>query len=284
MITPPEGFVLSEDAQADEVKAMRKIGRYLVGMCFLARRKKIEGDPERHIQPFFRSGFVMEFDDRWYWITAGHILEKIAISQRDPDLILENFRLLDHYGSGVIDKNFLPFNFEPAWKYFEHDDRLGLDYCAVELGRLEQLSLAKNNIRPVPLAAWRQVQEKAWDDFFMYGLPTDSIDVKMTPNAEGVNVRAKSSPSLIHVEKFDGNPLPPTPCNRFFGKLSDNWPKGSIDGMSGGPVFGFNTRTGEYSVIAIQSGWLDQSRITFACPVTEFCPRLLEAIKARPSC
>src|SRR5216683_961683 len=139
MITPPEGFILSEDTQAEEIKFFREIGNYLVGVCFLARRKEIVGDPVKQAEPFFRSGFVMEFKDKWYWVTAGHILEKIAISQKDPEMVLESFRLVDHYGNGVIDKNAPPFNFGLAWKHFEHDDSLGLDYGAVELGKLEKL-------------------------------------------------------------------------------------------------------------------------------------------------
>jgi hypothetical protein len=285
MITPPEGFMLSEDTQPDEVEAMREIGRYLVGMCFLARRKMIVGDPKNQVQPFFCSGFIMEFKGGWYWITAGHILQDIATSQKKPEIVVETFRLVDHYGSGVIDKNAIPFNFEPAWKHFEHDDSLGLDYGAVQLGKLEQLALAKNNIKVLPMAAWQQILGKEWDEFFMYGLPTDSIEITKTPNAKGLDVRGKADPSLIHVEKFEGDlsSLPSTQFPRFYGKLSENWPEGEIDGMSGGPVFGFNTRTGEYGVMAIQSGWLDQRRITYACPVSEFCPRLISAIEARRS-
>jgi hypothetical protein len=283
MITPPEGFVLSEDTEAGEIEVMRQIGRHLVGLCFLARRRRIGSDPKKHVHPYFRSGIVMEFQDRWYWVTAGHILEDIALSQKDPDMVLESYRLMDHYGSGVIDKNAVPFNFEPAWKHSEHADSSGLDYGAVELGKLEQLALAKNNVRVLPMAAWQKTLGNGWDEYFMYGLPTDSIDIRKTPNAEGLNVRAKADPSLIYIEKFDGDPstLPSTQFPRFYGKLSENWPRGEIDGMSGGPVFGFSTRTGEFGVIAIQSGWLDQRRITFACPVGEFCPRLIAAIKVR---
>lgn len=275
--------MLSEETDAAEIAVLREIGCYLVGMCFLARRKRIVGDPEKQVQPFFRSGFVMECEGRWYWVTAGHVLEHIHNSQKDPELVLEEFRLVDHYGSRVIDRNALPFNFELAWKHSEHANSPGLDYGAVELGKLEHLALAKNNIRVLPMAAWQQTLGKEWDEFFMYGLPTDSIDIRKTPIAVGLNVQARSDPSLIHIKKFDGDPstLPLTQFPRFYGKLSENWPKGEIDGMSGAPVFGFNTRTGEYRVIAIQSGWLDQRRITFACPVSEFCPRLITAIKAR---
>jgi len=283
MITPPQGFWLSEDGDRDEIEAMRDFGRYLVGMCFLVRRKRID-NPEKQIQPVFRSGFVMELDGQWYWMTAGHVLEEIATSEKDSDLVLENFRLLDHYGSGAIDKNYVPFNFEHAWKYFEHNDSLGLDYGAVKLGKLEQLGLAKNNVRALPMAEWRQLQGKVWDEHFMYGLPTDSLKIRMTPNPTAVTVHANAHPTLIHVEKLVEPPSAPTQYPRFFGKLGDNWPAGSIVGMSGGPVFGFNTETGEYGVVAVQSGWLEQRRITFACPIAEFCPRLIAAIQARSTC
>lgn len=88
---------------------------------------------------------------------------------------------------------------------------------------------------------------------------------------------------MIHVERFDGDrsQLPRAQFQRFVGKLSSNWPHGGIEGMSGGPVFGINADTGEYGVVAVQSGWLAQQRITFACPVTVFSPRLMAALRAR---
>jgi hypothetical protein len=283
MITPPEGFLLSEDSDPDEVRFFREVGCYLVGLCFLARRKNIVGHAENQVQPFFRSGFVMEFNGRWYWVTAGHILEEIILSQQQPEMVLETFRLVDHYGSKVIDKNPIPFNFEQAWKHYENNDSTGLDYGAVELGKLEQLNLGQNGIKVLPMALYHEAIEKEWDEFFMYGLATDSISIKKTSYEMEIDVRATSHPSLIHIEKFDGDlsKVPPTQFLRFYGKLSENWPTGEIDGMSGGPVFGWNDQTGEYAVIAIQSGWFDQRRITYACPVSEFCPRLIAAISAR---
>jgi hypothetical protein len=178
---------------------------------------------------------------------------------------------------------FLSLWFEPAWKHSEHADSPGLDYGAVQLGKLEQLALAKNQIKVLPLAAWQQTLGKEWDEYFMFGLPTDSIEIRKTPLASGLNIRANARPTLIHIEHFDGDlrSLPSTPFPRFYGKRSENWPKGEIDGMSGAPVFGFNTRTGEYGLMAIQSGWLNQRRLTFACPVSEFGPRLIAAIQAR---
>lgn len=134
MITPPKGFMLSQETDAEEIEVMRMFGKYLVGLCFLARRRDIDGDPQKQVQVCFRSGFVMECDGKWYWITAGHVLEAIARAQEDGNMLLENFRLLDHYGPGDIDKHCLPFNFERAWKHFEHDDVLGVELRGCRIG------------------------------------------------------------------------------------------------------------------------------------------------------
>ncbi len=283
MITPPKGYLLSDKDDAELVETMREFGRYLVGLCFLARRHEIDGDPEKQIKPNFCSGFIMEFQAKWYWITAGHILQAIVELQNDPMVILENFRLIDHYGTRVVDKNCIPFHFDGAWKYFECDDILGLDYGAVELGRIERLAMEKNNVRPLPMNEYRQLEGKEFTYFFMLGLPEDSIERALRRNTDGFTATAKSNPCIIHIEQLRGDPgekhrrqLP-----RFVGKLGPSWPEGEVAGMSGGPVFGLNETTGEYGVVAVQSGWFRPDRITFACPIAVFCPRLLNEISKR---
>lgn len=63
------------------------------------------------------------------------------------------------------------------------------------------------------------------------------------------------------------------PYPRFIGRVSvDNESSvGDLNGMSGGPVFGFSTQTpGRHHIVALQSSWLPREGITFGCPVPVF--------------
>jgi hypothetical protein len=88
---------------------------------------------------------------------------------------------------------------------------------------------------------------------------------------------------MIRVERVDGDPgeRHRTTFRRFVGRLSKEWPEGEVDGMSGGPVFGISEDLKERRVIAVQSHWFRQTRVTFACPLNVFVPRLLAAIRDR---
>lgn len=283
MVTPPEGYRITEAVHPDEVEIFREYGRHLVCLAFLARRRQLTGKPEEQIKCFFCSGFVMEYEGRWYWTTAGHILEDIEKLRKDPDNIVEGFHLLDAFGSGAIDKNPVPFAFECAWQHFEYNRQSGLDYGAVELDWLIQQGLQKNNVQPIPMTASEDVDGGAFTDYIIFGLPEDSVERRIAPNPVGFTVSGKPTPCMISVEKVDGDPgeIHRTTFPRFVGRLSKRWPEGEVDGMSGGPVFGIKEHTMESQVIAVQSHWFRPTRVTFACPLAVFVPRLSKAIRDR---
>ena len=80
------------------------------------------------------------------------------------------------------------------------------------------------------------------------------------------------SPTVLFVTEIHDIPdgVAPTKCPRFIGKLDERI---SIDikGMSGGPIFGFKKDCdNRYWVVAIQSSWIADRKLTFACPVPVF--------------
>src|SRR5262249_40931542 len=153
-------------------------------------------NPRNDAECHFRSGFIMEVEQQWFWTTAGHVLEAF---QRDgfqhPNQLAEEFRLLDSFGTGAIDEHYVPFDYELAWKYFEHDDALGLDYGVVALGELEKRALQKNNIIPVTVADWQNLDYQSSRDLFVMGFPTDCIDLQYADILGGFSVRGKPAPS-----------------------------------------------------------------------------------------
>jgi hypothetical protein len=76
----------------------------------------------------------------------------------------------------------------------------------------------------------------------------------------------------MRIDKLDDPPndLQVTTYPRFVGKLSDDLPLDTIKGMSGGPIFGFDQECSRYWIVAIQSSWLPERKITFGCPIRVF--------------
>lgn len=279
MATPPGGYDLSDPKHEEVREALKQFGRHLVCLSFF--RHRVEPCPDTS-KSFFHSGFIMEFGDKWYWTTAGHILEEIDRALNTPDLVLDGFRLLDHFGAGAINRNAILFDFRGAWRYFEHNDDLGLDYGAVEIREHDKRLLKANNVMPIPVREWQDLQSLKFKSHFMVGFCEDGIERIAKPIAEGVLIQGRATPSFIYVEQMEpreGEQQRPYP--RFVGKLSSNWPEGSIVGMSGGPVFGFVEGEAEYRVVAVQSCWLESKRITYACPLEVVGQKLLQAIANR---
>jgi hypothetical protein len=118
MVTPPEGFDITDsDDPQDQVTrtVLKRLMRRVVCLGFLVRARSMKDTPAKDALIHFRSGFVMEVRDRWYWATAGHVLEEI---QQDgfgnPNQIAEEFRLIDSFGEGAVDQHYVPFDFERA--------------------------------------------------------------------------------------------------------------------------------------------------------------------------
>jgi hypothetical protein len=262
------GYDISGEGNELYQEAFRNFGRYLVGLSW----RDTQPQPPR---AFFVSGFITEFGGNWYWVTAGHIVRDIetVLSRGQAD----NFRLIDTFGHAV-DHNPIPFDFPNAWKTICYDEEEGLDFAAVGLGHMERQALERNGVRPVTEGEWRAADHLQYADYVMLGLPTDCVRRITTADA----IFGRADPSLIHATQL--SPIPQhfvTPSPRLVASINKEWADGSIDGMSGGPVFGIDATTGEANVVAVQSHWREDERIIAACPISVFAPLIERAIQSR---
>jgi hypothetical protein len=76
---------------------------------------------------------------------------------------------------------------------------------------------------------------------------------------------------MFPVRRIDALPedAKETTYKRFVGQIIPELPIDSIEGMSGGPIFGFRYKDSElrYWIVALQSSWYQSSRVIFGCPL-----------------
>jgi len=255
--------------------AFRDYSQFLIGLALLIEPE----DEQPSAECYFYSEFVMQFGCDWFWVTAGHVMEQI-----EPHLttnIAKCFRLIDHYGFGPDRSNAVPFNYEGAWRYHVYDKAKGLDFGAAEIAPFYRHTLESNGVAVVKKADWRRLNPGGFPSFVLTGLADDSIERSKRFKKDHYIVQGKPVPSLILADQIPvpiGSRLQYT---RIAGKISEQWPDGSIVGMSGGPIFGVRPDGRRSPIIAVQSAWLEDWRIALACPITTFGPMLETQIKNR---
>ena len=218
------------------------------------------------------SGFVISIRDNWFWITAGHVIERIRIAKEKGQL-LGDWHLDDSDALGARFNIPIPFDFDDAFKLFFYDDTLGMDYALIYLSPYYRNLLIRNNIKPLNEQAWRIGIPEDFDFYLLIGLPDELVRLPM--NTEVI----MKGCVLIPIQRIYEPPSGVlTALPRFYGKIPDKVANSEyviedISGMSGGPIFGFKKDSEDqlrYWVVALQSGWFKSERIITACPVQDF--------------
>ena len=253
---------------------MKSVGRHFVTLSCV---RMLPGKREEKI--FVFSGFLVEVNDIWFYVTAGHILRDIrkAISQ---GATFDVWRLGDQTAGNRFNNTAIPFGFDIArWGVIENEE-LGLDYAAVPLEELYCRQLQAGGAIPIAKVAWGDhVTEH--DQRALVGVPsaTVSYDRKTLISAKVVvaPLELVDAPSGAGIKAQ----------NQFFGRLKDDslGMLRDVDGMSGGPVFALKKVEGtwKYSVVGVQSAWYEISRIIAACPFSSFALALEELVSSMRS-
>jgi hypothetical protein len=227
--------------------------RHLIPMVFVFKKGNVTTS-------FVITAFVLSVRGQWFLVTAGHCLQKVD-EMKMEGYAIEKCYLMDSMGVGA--KHFEPFVFtyELAKPQYIPDSR-ELDYGIIPLSTYHQGLLSANNISPFSEDAWR-IQPNKPESFALIGVPDEFLQ------RDNNNVGIVTAINWIEeCEKPES--LPNTELPLFYGKITLHSNQRSIRGMSGGPIFAFEQINGQYRywLIALQSSWLDQSKIVIGCPTT----------------
>ena len=210
------------------------------------------------------SGFVVEVDGEWFWISAGHILEEI-FTATDKGATLAAAYLID---LGKKTPWPLPFNFIKAFR--EHFVDPPIDMAVIHIDHSYRKPLASNGLVPLSVNTICSNDAPA-DQYFLMGVPEqfNRFEVHQgEPSIEFV-------PVVIYLERQDDEEY-----EEGYPRLVFNCAKNlihcpierlsSIVGMSGGPIFAIRKRedgTSAYACVAIQSSWIPTQQRLFATPL-----------------
>lgn len=221
-------------------------------------------------QKAFVSGFAFEAQDRWFFVTAGHIVvggEPTAfrnLPQRG--ITIQSCYLNDL--SRSRDSKAIPLDVtEDRW--LARDGEVdGMDVAFLELPANTVALLAANGVEPLREGSYSS-QDIDFDCYVLLGLPAEWTRTEH-PNVGGV------TPIDLWLERLE-NERPTAagglPRLVFQARLENTVDEqdsslSSVKGMSGGPIFGVCTKSAVpgYSLVAIQSSWIREESTLFASP------------------
>ena len=257
---------MSDNEEWSDLQSLRFYCRHLVALCISYHTSDQSHGAEPHF--FACAGTIVCFNNRYCFLTAGHILEDLDKNLRSGAISVHTSVLADTFGSDATTDKPIPFDFSGAPKLYLYED--GLDFGLVALDYYYVRLLEENGIKAIRKENWEHQKTIHFDGYAMLGLPEEFMSSQVFIEGSEVVIRGTVTPTMITVNALEQPPddLPKTKYPRFIGEIDPSIQIGSIKGMSGGPIFGFSLRPPiRYWVVAIQSSWLPTRRITFGCPL-----------------
>jgi hypothetical protein len=163
----------------------------------------------------------------------------------------------------------IPFDYVNSRRHHVYDKDGGCDYGFIILSEHDRTLLSENGVEAMGEEIWEQAWPETFQNYWLVGIPEELVDTK--PVGAG-KVEINGKVARLAVKKIDDPPEKlRKPFERFYGRIGlPNGPGNltDIDGMSGGPIFGFNHNDKgepEYFLYAVQSGWDSETKTIAAC-------------------
>ena len=192
---------------------------------------------------FCISGSLFEYNNIYTILTAGHVIDDIRRMVEEGKFKIHACYLLDHFGHEGVYQEPIAFDYDGARKEYIYDKQDGLDFGVIMLRDYYLALIAKNGLKTNNEANWRRQHQVKFDFYLMLGLPSCGTDVRFF---EGPDKQRKieflPSAMCFRVERRARRPggVPITHYRRFIRHISLKVKVDNIEGMSGGPIFGFS--------------------------------------------
>lgn len=262
---------------------LRFMCRHLVAVA--VEYKSLHPDGTLHCHgTTFLSGFVLELHNEWWWVTAGHCLGRELddhIARAELQIVSTHF--VDYFGTEPGSVPAIPFTYEPGQSLIVDNLELGLDVGMFRLNILQRAAFEKNGIQPVTRDNWVSQHVLTFDHYRMLGIPCSLTE---TAKQLGGSMLIGCRPVMFHINREDPSAVENVPSEALFvGRIHEGAGIQNIEGMSGGPIFGFvrdNDNNWRYHIVAIQSAWRPKQRVIFATSLPLFAERSFQFMKLMP--
>ncbi len=221
------------------------------------------------------SGFLVEVENLWLYVTAGHILDDVKTALASGSEF-DRWRLDDSTAGNPFHGFAVPLDFVIDDWLVIRDSELGIDYAALPLLNLYRQLLAAGGAQALGPDTWGTYLDEhlAWA---LIGIPSESVNfdgvTRLTARVVTVPLEASATPPEAGSKAE----------NQFYATFVAS-PDGFIqdmDGMSGGPVFSLHERDADswiYRVIGVQSAWYKSQKVLAICPFDSFGEAIAEVI------
>jgi len=249
-------------------------GKHLVGLLLRVQDLGLEPN-QASLRDIAIPGILLRVEDAAFFLTAGHVIEDLQNGLSGNKFRLEKCFLVDTFGAGVKSNYPIAFDFVNSFRPHLVNDQAGLDFGLILLAPYYERLLKINGIVPFEEVNWATQHKVDFEFYFLLGFPAE---LNRSPPSSG---DAEVHPVLIPMDPIDILPddLEVPKADRFYAKIREGMDL-DLRGMSGGPVFGFRTKPQlEYWIVAIQSGWYQQHRISVGCRMQTIGWMVSEAIR-----
>lgn len=249
--------------------------RHLIGLSWYEGSANDDGIFTQ--KPIFRcaSGFLLQVEERYCLVTAGHVLIEIEERLQETGHIARQHSLFDIWSPRSTFRERIPFDFTEAGTLFlEYAPDLGVDIAVIELSDL-YLNLLAQTIEPFTHERWIHQHKVVFDFYAILGIPGEVVVEEVTDTT----VSNYPEPRVIFVESAPPIALDEanTPLPQFFGKILPGESIRDISGTSGGPILGFRENDQgqlHYWPVAVQSRWRPEKRTITGTSLPHFAAAL----------
>ena len=262
----------------EDLEFLKHMSRHLVALT--SEYKSYQNGNLLHHGVLAFSGFTIEMQDRWFWVTAGHCLK--MLDENIPAKTMELFRteFMDCFGPGQPVLHGVPFTYEPGCGFFIEKRHLALDFGVIPLPDLYRQNMVTNGVVAISRNNWERQSELTFSEYRILGFPAD--DKVETFDASG-GAEAEIRPVMMVIDRIEQDEINDPPGGAWFiGRIPDDIDIRSVEGMSGGPIFGFRMGASgqwHYQIVALQSWWRPDSRIIFGCSLPLFAEVVQNALE-----
>jgi hypothetical protein len=246
--------------QWTDSESVQFFARHLIALCVAYR---LDGDDPADAPRFTAyCGTLALIRGRLYFLTAGHILRNLRDAMANQSVNIERASLVDTFGLGRISNIPIPFDLAGASTFFIDED--GLDFGVIALSSYYSRLLSANGSVALDDKYWTK-QPQTFEGYALLGLPGESTSERLNGYGD-----ATVCPTMFGVRQSDEHHAE-SKFPRFAGRLDPQLTIRSVEGMSGGPIFGFRRDESgrlRYWVVALQSAWNSGTRVVYGCPLS----------------